>query len=285
MKTKTFVLIGAAGYVAPKHFRAIKKNGGELLAVIDPVENLDVLDEYFPEAEYFRSIKEAENFIKNNRIDFCVICSPTHLHAEHIRFGLKSGCNVICESPLVLSPTEIEQIKLWESETGNKVFNLLQYRYDPAIRQLLQEFDNEKHYNIRFQNYSYRGKWLQHSWKGDDQKTGGLMTVLGYHFFDAFIWIFGEPFTLTKAEVSQNHCTGTLELDHATVQFELRNDKQQKEKKNILFLTVDGQTIELSEDDHFLFVNTYHEILKDKGVRTRDLLSLVKLLNKTMISY
>ncbi|AHW61315.1 UDP-N-acetyl-2-amino-2-deoxyglucuronate dehydrogenase [Draconibacterium orientale] len=280
MEPKTFVLIGAAGYIAPKHFNAIQKIGGKLIAVIDPVDNLDILDDYFPNAEYFRSIEDAKPFMKTNLVDYFVVCSPTHLHFDHISFGLKNNCDVICESPLVLTWNELEKLKDIESQSAHKIYNLLQYRHDPAFIELKKNFDNKKHYLITLKNFSYRGKWLAHSWKGDSKKTGGLITALGYHFFDGFINIYGKPIE-TKLEKNTNqHCLGNMKLENATVDFELANSFKQEENRNELFIEVDEQIIDLYKSDKELFIRAYQHITNNKGIGISDIEPTIKFLEK-----
>ena len=282
MGTKTFVLIGAAGYIAPKHFEAISQIKGELLAVIDPIENLDILDNYFPEAEYFRSTEEAIPFMNTNKVDYFVVCSPSYLHAEHICFGLSQNCDIICESPMVLTKKELAQIREKEDLTGHTVYNILQYRYDPEILRLKQEFDQEKQYIVDLKNHSYRGKWIQQSWKGDPGKTGGLLTVLGYHFFDALIWIYGQPFSLQIDESSENNISGKIELDHASISFDLCNKSDKIDKENTLFMQVDQQKVVLSTQDKNLFKIAYSDILNQNGWRIEDLKAIIDLLEENI---
>ena len=270
MRSKKCVLAGAAGYIAPKHFEAIRQNGGEVLAVIDPVDHLDVLDNYFPDAEYFRSLDEAKSFLSDRRIDYFVICSPSHLHAKQICFALEMGCDVVCESPVVLSPEELDQVKEAEQAFQKKVFTILQYRYDPAIRQLKQHFRPENQYKIELVNNSFRGKWLAKSWKGDEMKTGGILTVLGYHFFDALMWIYGSAQKVEFREKTAQKAAGSAELDHAQVDFAFSNADSTKTEKNILQLVVGKQAINLSHHDQELYNQVYRDIFAGNGIELKD---------------
>lgn len=279
MESKKFIIIGASGYIARKHFSVIKKIGGELAAVIDPVDNLDILDNYFPAAEYFRTTDDAETFVSQEDIDYCVICSPTYLHLEHIAFGLRHNCNIICESPAVLSRSEYQQMVDLEQNSKNKVFHILQYRYDPEIIKLKDVSNSERH-AIEFKNYSARGKWWHKSWKGDPNKSGGLLVSHGYHFFDALIWIFGLPVDLSITTQTETMCEGLLSLPNAKTHFILDINRETAERLNFDQLVIDGESVELSKQDDELYLKSYREILSGKGIRSDELKNIIELLGR-----
>jgi UDP-N-acetyl-2-amino-2-deoxyglucuronate dehydrogenase len=280
MKSKRFIIIGAAGYVAVKHLKAIRAVGEKVVAAIDPNDNLEVLDEYFLECEYFKSVDDAQNFIKNNPVDFITVCSPSYLHAEHIRFALENHCPVICESPLVLTQKEYEEVRLLEEKTGSKIYNVLQYRYSSAIVEWKNSFVPGTDVSVDFKNYSYRGKWFKQSWKGDPAKSGGLLTILGYHFFDALIWIFGKPVKLDIKKESATEVTGVLTLENARVDFELSNQIAEREKKRTLEIFVNGEKIPLNEPDEVLFERNYRDIINKKGFGTGDVEDTIQVVSK-----
>jgi UDP-N-acetyl-2-amino-2-deoxyglucuronate dehydrogenase len=280
MKPKNFIITGAAGYVAQKHLKAIKANGGKVIAAIDPNDNLEILDEYFPGSEYFKSIESAQNFINQHPVDCITICSPSFLHAQHIRFALENQCNAICESPLVLSVKEYEEVKQLEEKTGHKVFNLLQYRYSKAFVELKKNFVPGNNVRIQFINHSYRGKWFKQSWKGNPEKSGGLQTILGYHFFDAFIWIYGKPLNMNIRKKTETHMTGELTLENARVTFELNIHPETEPIKQKLEIILNGKQIPLMETDDDLFKKCYHDIISGKGYTTGDVAKTIHLLAK-----
>ncbi|HKM92303.1 MAG TPA: Gfo/Idh/MocA family oxidoreductase [Prolixibacteraceae bacterium] len=275
----TFAIIGAAGYVAQKHLEAIKEIGGQVIAVTDPNDNLEVLDQYFPDCEYFKNTADFEAFIKQNPVDFITICSPTHLHFEHIEISLGLGINAICESPLVLSEKQLNALIDLEEQTNKKIYSVLQYRYQPQIMKLKEHFNpNEKH-TIELINHTYRGKWFAQSWKGDAQKSGGILTSLGYHFFDFLSWIYGKPLSLQLSEQTESSAMGKLELEHATVSFSLnnadRNNKNIKKRR----IAINGITYPIDANTG-LFTHCYSNIINNKGIGTSEIKNIYKALEK-----
>src|SRR5436190_19454766 len=177
---KNFVLIGAAGYIAPRHMKAIKDTGNNLIAALDKHDNVGVLDSYFPNADFFTEFERFDRHLdklkrKGEKVDYITICSPNYLHDSHIRFALRYGANAICEKPLVLNPWNLDALAEIEKETGKKVFTILQLRLHPAIQQLKKEIDESpkgKHFNVELKYITSRGNWYHHSWKGDETKSG-----------------------------------------------------------------------------------------------------------------
>ena len=198
---KNFALIGAAGYVAPRHMKAIKETGNNLLAAFDPNDSVGIIDSYFPDASFFVEFERFDRHVdklrrKGQKIDYVSICSPNYLHDAHIRFALRSGADAICEKPLVLNPWNLDALEEIENETGKKVYNILQLRVHPSLIALKEKIDKEweqkkEKYKIDLTYITSRGKWYFIFWKGDLQKSGGVGTNIGIHFFDMLIWIFG----------------------------------------------------------------------------------------------
>jgi UDP-N-acetyl-2-amino-2-deoxyglucuronate dehydrogenase len=266
MNTKTFALIGVAGYVAPKHLQAIRSVGGKLVAAVDPSDNVELLDDFFPGCEYFKNLNDFEKFIDTNDIDFLSICSPTFQHFSQIEMGLKCGLNVICESPLVLKSDELIRLQKLESETGRKVYSVLQYRYHPEVLELKKkiELDEEKNYEVELINQTYRGKWFNKSWKGDPEKSGGLLISQGYHFFDLLIWIFGKPADINIRESNSESISGNITLEKAIVHFTLSitSENNQIVRK----LKIDNREINLSGASDELFMTCYQNCINNSGI-------------------
>lgn len=280
MKRKRFVIIGAAGYIAPKHFEAIKAIGGEVIAVVDPNDNLEVVDEYFPDCEYFKSLSASEEFLNRNEVNYITICSPSFLHANHIEFALRQGCDVICESPLILSKPEFDTITDLEQEAGRKIYTILQYRYHPELLRLKNDFDPGLTYQIELVHHSFRGRWFHKSWKGDPGRSGGIMTTLGYHFFDALIWIFGAPVRIEAKHETSDEEKGTLILQNAEIRFSLSNASIENKSNKQRTLTVNNKTIDLNAPVKQDFQKCYQEIVDGKGFGTAEVAQVVSLLSR-----
>lgn len=273
----TFALIGIAGYVAPKHLDAIKFIGGNLVATVDPNDNVELLDEFFPESEYFKNITQFEQYLSSNDVDFVCICSPTHLHFEHIQLALKNNCNAICESPMVLSTNELRKIKELEQQTGKKVYNILQFRHHSAMKQLKEHAANNAESNIELIYHTHRGKWFKKSWKGDKQKSGGILTSLGYHFFDLLIEVFGKPVNFSLSESTEHTVTGTLQLEKANIYFDLRNQilPNSEIKRELI---VGDAKIDLQRSNKNDFRKCYVDIIENKGITTSVITPVIELL-------
>ncbi|MEO8823269.1 MAG: Gfo/Idh/MocA family oxidoreductase, partial [Ginsengibacter sp.] len=229
---KNFALVGAAGYIAPRHMKAIKDTGNELIAALDKNDSVGILDSYFPKADFFTEFERFDRHIeklkrKGIKTDFVSVCSPNYLHDAHIRFGLRIGANVICEKPVVLNPWNIDALAEIEKETGNKIFTILQLRLHPSIIALKAKIDSEKDNQMHEVNLDYitsRGHWYYASWKGDIQKSGGIATNIGVHFFDMLMWIFGDVKENTVIVHSKDTASGILKLEKANVKWRLSID-------------------------------------------------------------
>src|SRR5687768_12488096 len=229
---KNFALIGAAGYVAPRHMKAIKETGNDLVAALDKHDNVGILDSYFPNAHFFTEFERFDRHLdklkrKGRSVDFVSICSPNYLHDSHIRFALRQGADAICEKPLVLNPWNVDALSEIERETGKNIYTILQLRLHPAILQLKEKVAREKtakKFEVDLQYITSRGNWYQVSWKGDETKSGGVVTNIGIHFFDMLMFVFGNVISYSVEKVTPHIASGTLELEHANVTWFLSVD-------------------------------------------------------------
>jgi len=277
---KNFALIGAGGYIAPRHMKAIKDTGNKLIAALDRNDSVGILDSYFPEADFFTEFERFDRHIeklkrKGIKTDYVSVCSPNYLHDSHIRFGLRVGANVICEKPVVLNPWNIEALSEIEKETGNKIFTILQLRLHPSIVALKEKIDAEpkgKKHQINLDYITSRGHWYYASWKGDIQKSGGIATNIGVHFFDMLMWIFGDVKENIIHEHSSDTASGILELEKASVNWRLSIDYnnlpdeiKKAGKRTYRTLNIDGESIEFSDGFTELHSKSYEQILAGKG--------------------
>ena len=281
---KNFALIGAAGYIAPRHMKAIKETGNNLIAALDPYDGIGIMDSNFPQANFFTEFERFDRFVdkwrrdSGNRIDYTSICSPNYLHDSHIRFGLKSGADVICEKPIVLNPWNIDQLKIIENETGKKVYNILQLRLHPSIIALKEKVsrelkkDPERVYDIDLTYLTSRGKWYFVSWKGDESKSGGIASNIGVHFYDMLCWIFGDVKENIVHLKTPDTNAGSFVLKNANVRWFLSvnynhipEDIKGRGLTTYRSILVDGQEIEFSGGFTDLHTRSYEEILKGNG--------------------
>jgi len=277
---KNFGMIGVAGYIAVRHLRAIKETGNNLLASLDKFDSVGLIDSFFPESDFFVEFERFDRHIdklKRNgtKIDYVSICSPNYLHDSHIRFALRHHAEAICEKPIVLNPWNIDALQEIENETGHKIYTILQLRLHPKIIELREKILNGpkgKIYDIDMSYITSRGNWYNISWKGDIQKSGGVATNIGIHFFDMLSWIFGDVKNNTVQLSEPNKAAGYLELENARVRWFLSidyNDIPDIVKRNgrrtFRSITVEGEEIEFSEGFADLHTETYKEILAGRG--------------------
>ena len=283
MHKKNFALIGAAGYIAPRHMRAIKDPGNELICALDPYDGVGIMDSYFPEADFFT---EPERFdrhldklrrLKQNEIDYVSICSPNYLHDAHIRMAIRNDAHAICEKPIVLNPWNLDALCELEQESGKDIYTILQLRHHPTIKKLkkqVEEGPKDKVYDIDLKYITSRGKWYFYSWKGDIQKSGGVATNIGIHFFDMLGWVFGK---FAGLEVLQNHperAMGSLVFDKARVNWFLSVDQKdlppkaiEQGKRTYRSINIEGQELEFSDGFTDLHTQSYQEILAGRSFR------------------
>ncbi len=295
---KNFVLIGVGGYIAPRHMKAIKDTGNNLLAALDKHDSVGIMDSYFPDAEFFTEFERFDRHVEKLKrqgikIDFVSVCSPNYLHDAHIRFGLRIGADVICEKPIVLNPWNIDSLLDIEKETGHNVYSILQLRIHPAIIALKEKIDTaakDKKFAIDLKYFTSRGHWYHTSWKGDIQKSGGIATNIGVHFFDMLMWIFGNVKENTVLEHGVQTASGKLELEKATVNWLLSIDAnglpqvaKDTGKKTFRTLSIDGEEFEFSEGFTELHTESYKQILAGNGfplIETRRAIELVSDIRK-----
>ena len=279
---KKFALIGAAGYIAPRHLKAIKDTNNDLVTAFDPYDGVGVMDSFFPKCNFFTEFERFDRYTdllkrQNNKIDFFSICSPNYLHDSHIRYGLRYGANIICEKPAVLSPWNIESIVDLEKSTGCKAFSILQLRHHKSIIALKNKIDNNKSnklYDIDLTYLTSRGNWYYSSWKGDVDKSGGIATNIGVHFFDMLTWIFGSMIDQKVHVHSHDRASGILTLEKGVVRWflginsDFLSEKSVAEGKTTFrSITVDGEEIEFSDGFTELHTTSYSEIMDHRGYR------------------
>ena len=273
-------MIGAAGYIAPRHMKAIKETGNDLVAALDKFDSVGVIDSYFPNASFFTEFERFDRHIDKlkrtgNHLDYVSICSPNYLHDAHIRFALRQGADAICEKPLVLNPWNMDALSLIEEETGHKIYNILQLRVHPSIIALKKKIDEgpkDKIYDIDLTYLTSRGIWYYTSWKGDISKSGGIATNIGVHFFDMLSWIFGN---LKKNIVHVNthdRSAGFLEFEKARVRWFLSinfdllpEEVKAKGQTTYRSITIEGEELEFSGGFTDLHTTSYDDILNGKG--------------------
>jgi UDP-N-acetyl-2-amino-2-deoxyglucuronate dehydrogenase len=274
---KTYALIGAAGYIAPRHMRAMADTSGKLAVAYDPNDSVGVMDSHFPDAEFFTEFERFDRHIdklrrRGSKVDYMAICSPNYLHDAHCRFALRSGADAICEKPLVLNPWNIDGLSEIERDSGRRISTILQLRLHPAIIALRDRFaKSNKRHKVELTYVTSRGRWYHASWKGDDAKAGGVATNIGVHFFDMLSFVFG---TVSRNEAhlrEAERAAGSLECQRADISWFLsldRNDLPENVKgKKTTFrsITVDGEEVEFSEGFTDLHTRSYEEIIAGRG--------------------
>jgi len=278
---RNFALIGAAGYIAPRHMKAIKDTGNNLLAAYDKADSVGVIDSHFPLADFFVEFERFDRHIeklkyeKDLYLDFVSICSPNYLHDAHIRFALRSGADAICEKPLVLNPWNVDKLHRVEEKTGKKIYNILQLRVHPsiiALREKVAKSVKDTKFEVDLTYLTSRGNWYQTSWKGDVEKSGGIATNIGVHFYDMLSWIFGDVQENIVHLHERDRAAGYLEFENARVRWFLSiNSKylpeEVKKKGQTTFrsITINGQELEFSGGFTDLHTMVYKDILSGKG--------------------
>ncbi|MBF0249708.1 MAG: Gfo/Idh/MocA family oxidoreductase [Alphaproteobacteria bacterium] len=274
-----FALIGAAGYVAPRHMKAMKEVGGDLVAAYDPSDSVGVIDSHFPDARFFTEFERFDRHIDKirragNKADYVSICSPNYLHDAHIRFALRSEADAICEKPLVLNPWNLDGLQDMERQTGKRVHTILQLRLHPAILALKERIDVEpadKMFEVDLTYITSRGGWYFVSWKGDESKSGGIATNIGVHFYDMLSFVFG-PLQASHVHLrTPSHAAGYLEYQRARVRWFLSVDRNDlpphtpKGQTTYRSITVDGNEVEFSGGFTDLHTLSYQDVLNGGG--------------------
>lgn len=292
---KNFLLIGAAGFVAPRHLKAIKETGNRLLAALDKADAVGVMDSYFPEADFFTEFERFDRHVskgirQGQSVDFVSVCSPNYLHDAHIRFGLRIGADVICEKPLVLNPWNLEGLQEEEAWSGKKVYTILQLRLHPSIIALKQQIasgDPTRVYDLDLTYITSRGKWYYASWKGDPSKSGGIATNIGIHFFDMLQWLFGPVQEMDMHVHTHDRAAGYLGFSRARVRWflsiqeaTLPPEVRARGGRTYRSLTMDGQEIEFSDGFTDLHTLSYADILAGRGFGLSDAAPAVALVHQ-----
>ena len=277
---KKFALIGAAGYIAPRHLKAIKDTQNDLVAALDPFDSVGIMDSYFPNADFFTEFERFDRHIekiksRGTKLDYVSVCTPNYLHDAHMRFGLRHHADVICEKPIVLNPWNLEALHEIEKETGKKIYNILQLRLHPSVIELKKKIENgpkDKIYDVDLAYLTARGHWYYTSWKGNINKSGGIATNIGVHFYDMLVWVFGDVKKNVVHLHTHDRAAGYLELERARVRWFLSinydtipPEIREKGMRTYRSITIEDEIFEFSGGFDQLHTKSYEEILKGNG--------------------
>ncbi|MBH25213.1 MAG: oxidoreductase [Myxococcales bacterium] len=282
MEQKNFALIGAGGYVAPRHMKAIHDSGHNLVAAVDPNDSVGVLDRYFPKTRFFTEIERFDRHLEKlrrrsdlERVHYVSVCSPNYLHDAHVRLALRVKAHAICEKPLVISPWNIDQLAEIEEETGSRVFTVLQLRLHPplvALKAQIEAQQNRERADVQLTYITRRGPWYLRSWKGSQAKAGGLAMNIGIHFFDLLQWIFGARQRVELHLNNEKKMAGLVDLEWARVRWFLSVDEDdrpesyiQANKPAFRSITIDGEELDFSDGFTDLHTRVYEDILSGGG--------------------
>lgn len=275
---KRFALIGAGGYIAPRHMKAIKEIGGQLVAALDPCDAVGILDGFFPDVQFFLEPEVFEAYIEDHPVDWVSVASPNYLHEAHIRLGLRHGANVLCEKPLVLEPESLGRLAAFEERTGRRVYAVLQLRVHPdlmALRQKLQGHQDKRDVVLTY--ITSRGPWYLKSWKADERKSGGVAPNIGIHFFDLLLWYFGPVEALEVHLRTPTTLSGYLELERARVRWFLSIEASflpkevlARRQRTYRSITIEGEEVEFSEGFSDLHTEVYRRTLAGEGFGLED---------------
>ena len=287
-----FALTGVAGYVAPRHLQAIKDVGGRLVAALDPHDSVGVLDRYFADAAFFTEFERFDRHIEKlrrgpagERVHWVGICAPNHLHDAHIRFALRVGADAICEKPLVLNPWNLDALEELERESGRRVYTVLQLRVHPAILALRERLAaaGDKLHDVTLTYCAPRGRWYRYSWKGDEEKSGGVATNIGIHFYDLLLWLFGRVQSSRVHVADGNRLAGALELERARVRWFLsidRADVPAGVTGAYRSIVIDGHEVDFAEGFADLHTRVYAETLAGRGFTIADARPSIELVHQ-----
>lgn len=291
---KKFALIGAAGYIAPRHLKAIKDTGNILLAALDPNDSVGILDSYFPDARFFTEFERFDRYAdllrrRDTPLDYVSIASPNYLHDSHIRFALRMGAHAVCEKPLVVNPWNAESLKDVERESGCKVNTILQLRLHPsiiALREKVRQAGPDEHFDVELTYITSRGNWYFASWKGEEKKSGGIAANIGIHFYDMLIWLFG-PVTGNRVDaLEEGYGSGELSFANATVRWflsvqadHLPEQARQAGQRTFRSITFNGEEVEFSDGFTDLHTESYRQIVEGRGFGLDDALPSINLVH------
>jgi len=279
-----FGLIGAAGYVAPRHMQAIKDTGNELVVALDVSDSVGILDSYFPDCKFFTQQERFDRHVmKNENLDFISICSPNYLHESHCKLAMRLGANVICEKPLSTTFDNLIQLRKVEKQLQKKVYSILQLRLHPSIKLFKHTMDSQKDYLVDLKYITPRGPWYFQSWKGKELQSGGIETNIGIHFFDMLIWLFGYVISFEITERDEKRSIGCLRLERANVVWYLSLDKDDLPDKSQKFyrsMIVNGNEINFDNVFADLHTDSYKDILEGNGFGIEDSMAAVGLVQR-----
>lgn len=289
---KNFALIGVAGYIAPRHLKAIKDTDNDLIAALDKFDSVGIMDRYFPKANFFVEFERFDRHIEKLRrngthLDFVSICTPNYLHDAHIRMALRSGADAICEKPLVLNPRNVDALIDIQKESGKKIHTILQLRLHPSIIALKKKIDannSDTKYDVDLTYITSRGRWYDISWKGDESKSGGIATNIGIHFFDMLAWLFGDVQENNVHLREKNTSAGYLEFEKARVRWYLSIDENSLPKRikeigqrTYRSITINNEELEFSTGFTELHTESYKQILNGQGFGLEDAKESIKI--------
>lgn len=296
MKSKNFAIVGVGGYIAPRHLRAIRDTGNRLIAAADPKDSVGILDQYDFNVKFFTEIERFDRHLEKlrrgpleGRMEYLTVCSPNYLHDAHCRLGLRLGADVICEKPLVINPWNLEALQEVEHETGHRISTILQLRVHPELiklKQTLEVRDGTQH-NVMLTYITGRGNWYHSSWKGQVEKSGGVATNIGVHFFDLLLWLFGSAGDIRVYHSDAYRMSGYIELESAHVSWFLSVDPNDlvlahapQGKNTYRSITVDGKEVEFSEGFADLHTRVYEETLAGRGFGIDDARPSIQLTHR-----
>jgi len=294
---KNFAITGVAGYIAPRHLQAIKDTGNQLVAAVDPHDSVGLLDKFFPDVSFFTEFERFDRHLEklrreknSQRVDYVTICSPNNLHDAHIRLALRVGAHAICEKPLVLNPWNLDALQELEQETSTRVFTVLQLRVHPEIIKLKAKLEKEKtkhKHEVVLSYITSRGLWYYFSWKGVIEKSGGIATNIGIHFFDMLMWLFGDAQSSILHLKDNKRMSGFIELENANVSWFLSTDRndlpekaQNAQAPTFRSITIDGEEIQFSEGFTDLHTKVYEKTLNGNGFGIEDARPSIVLVRK-----
>lgn len=287
MTVKNFAILGVGGYIAPRHLQAIRDTGNQLVAAVDPFDSVGILDRYFNNVRFFTEIERFDRHLEKLRrnhperkVDYLSICTPNYLHDAHCRLALRLGADAICEKPLVVNPWNLDQLEALESESPGKIYTVLQLRVHPALLKIKKALEGEQgasQHQVKITYVTARGPWYDVSWKGSEEKSGGVATNIGIHFFDMIQWLFGE-FGEVKIHLKEKErMSGFIELERARVNWFLSVDEddlpvpiEQGQPKTYRSITIDGEEIEFSGGFTDLHTRVYERTLAGEGFGIKD---------------
>jgi UDP-N-acetyl-2-amino-2-deoxyglucuronate dehydrogenase len=292
-----FALIGAAGFVAPRHMQAIHNNDGRLVAAVDPHDSVGILDRYFPDCRFFTEVERFDRHLEklrrrpdDERVSWVSVCSPNYLHDAHIRLALRVGAHALCEKPLTINPWNLEQLMELEQEYDQKVYTVLQLRVHPALKALRERLvaqRGQRRHQVQLTYMTRRGAWYLYSWKGDESRSGGLAMNIGVHFFDLLLWLFGPVQSSVVHAQAPTRTAGALTLQHADVQWMLSIDAndlpaatREAGKPAFRSLTIDGDEVEFSDVFGDLHTDVYRETLAGRGFTLADAQPSIQLVHQ-----